>query len=123
MESLLMEPDRLAQVFAVLATDARVRITRLLKEGPLCVNALARRLQITPAAVSQHLRVLRSAGVVTAEKHGYYVHYQLNEETLALWRKETCRLLDPAFGVGEIKERGKICAAIKKKNAVRSRKT
>ena len=109
-----MESDGLAAVFAVLATEARVRIIQLLKGGSLCVNALARSLQISPAAVSQHLRIMRSAGVVNAEKHGYYVHYRLNEELLALWRKETGQLLDPAFGVGDIKEMERICAAIKK---------
>ncbi|MCF8108925.1 MAG: ArsR family transcriptional regulator, partial [Desulfohalobiaceae bacterium] len=39
----------------------------LLKERSLCVNALARDLMITPAAVSQHLRILRDADLVIAE--------------------------------------------------------
>jgi len=50
------------------------------------VNALARALEISPAAVSQHLRVLRNADIVTAEKRGYFVHYKVNETTLAKWK-------------------------------------
>ncbi len=51
--------DQQARIFKVLSTPSRVRIIELLKDRSLCVNALARSLSITPAAVSQHLRVLR----------------------------------------------------------------
>ncbi len=59
----------------------------LLKEKALCVNALAERLHVTPAAVSQHLRLLRDADLVVAEKRGYYVHYRINKKTLLRWKK------------------------------------
>lgn len=85
---------RLAKVFKALSVETRVRIVQLLKERALCVNALARRLGVTPAAVSQHLRILRDVGAVTAEKRGYYVHYRVNEKTLAAWRRLSERLLD-----------------------------
>lgn len=55
----------------------------LLKRRSLCVNALASQLGITPAAVSQHLRILRDADIVKAQKQGFYVHYRLNESNLA----------------------------------------
>jgi len=89
-------PDarKLARIFKALSVDTRVRIVLLLKGGPLCVNALAGRLGVTPAAVSQHLRVLRDADLVRADKRGYYVHYQLNRATLARWSKLINGLLD-----------------------------
>jgi DNA-binding transcriptional ArsR family regulator len=65
----------------------------LLKRHSLCVNALAKSLGITPAAVSQHLRVMRDSGIVTAEKRGYFVHYRINEEELELWREAAEDLL------------------------------
>lgn len=77
----------LARVFKVLSVESRVKIVHLLKSKVLCVNALAKRLNITPAAVSQHLRVLRDAGIVVPEKRGYFVHYRLNEGTLSGWRE------------------------------------
>ncbi len=88
------EPEKLARVFKVLSVETRVRMIDLLKDRSLCVNALARALDITPAAVSQHLRVLRDADVVTADKQGYFVHYRLNETTLAEWKEAMRRLLE-----------------------------
>ena len=83
----MVAPDQLARIFKVLSVDTRVRTVCLPKEGPLCVNALARHLGITAAAASQHLRILRDADLVTADKRGYFVHYRLNEATLAEWSK------------------------------------
>ena len=77
--------EKLARIFKVLSVDTRVRMVEMLKDRSLCVNALANALDITPAAVSQHLRVLRDADVVRAEKRGYYVHYHVKEATLAEW--------------------------------------
>jgi len=91
-------PDNLARVLKVLAVGTRVRIVQLLRERPLCVNALAARLDVTQGAVSQHLRVMRDAGLVIDERRGYHVHYRLNEDTLARWRTDIDALLAP---VGE----------------------
>jgi ArsR family transcriptional regulator len=79
------DPEKLARIFKVLSVDTRVRMIELLKHRQLCVNALARNLDITPAAVSQHLRVLRDSDIVIADKQGYFVHYRVNPETLAEW--------------------------------------
>jgi len=79
--------EKIARMFKVLSVETRVRMIRLLGSRPLCVNALAGQLGITPAAVSQHLRVLRDAGIVSGVKKGFFVHYRLNKETLARWRK------------------------------------
>ncbi len=89
----MSELDKVARIFKVLSVETRVRMIELLKYRSLCVNALARELGITPAAVSQHLRVLRDAEIVTAEKRGYFVHYRVNEVTMAQWKKLACRLL------------------------------
>ena len=80
-------------MFKVLSAPARVRMLALLKERSLCVNALARRIGITDAAVSQHLRILRDADLVIADKRGYFVHYRINEETLARWSESVQSLL------------------------------
>jgi DNA-binding transcriptional ArsR family regulator len=77
----------IARIFKVLSVDTRVRIVGLLKSDVLCVGALADRLDVSPPAVSQHLRVLRDADVVVSEKRGNYVHYRVNEETLARWQR------------------------------------
>jgi DNA-binding transcriptional ArsR family regulator len=48
----------------------------------LCVRTLAHRLQISESAVSQHLQILRKAGLVRGEKRGYWTHYAVNREVL-----------------------------------------
>jgi DNA-binding transcriptional ArsR family regulator len=89
-----LESQELARIFRVLSVDTRVRIIQLLKQNPLCVNALACRLGVTPAAVSQHLHVLREADLVKPEKKGYFVHYAINESKLTEWLEITDNLLD-----------------------------
>ena len=92
----MADARKLARIFKALSAEPRVKIIQLLKGQTLCVNALAGRLGITPAAVSQHLRVLRDAGLVTPEKRGYYVHYALSAEALADWRRLAGGLLTEA---------------------------
>lgn len=81
-----LEPS---EIFKALGVETRIKIVELLKaHGPMGVNSLSERLGITPAAVSQHLRVLRHAGFVTPERQGYWIPYSLDEEAL-----EHCRCL------------------------------
>jgi DNA-binding transcriptional ArsR family regulator len=87
------DSEKQARIFKVLSVGTRVRMIELLKNRSLCVNALARDLEITSAAVSQHLRILRDVDIVIAEKQGYFVHYRVNKETLAEWRKTLGSLL------------------------------
>jgi len=94
------ESRHLAGMLKVLAVETRVRIIRLLKEHPLCVGALSARLDVTQGAVSQHLRVLREAGLVSAEKRGYFVHYRLNEKMLGQWKMRMDTLLEPPTNTG-----------------------
>ena len=79
--------EELAALFGVLADPTRLKLLKLLVQqqeaSALCVNALARRLGVTQSAVSQHLRVLKSEGLVKGERRGYRVHYFINQQTLA----------------------------------------
>ncbi|MBN1844923.1 MAG: winged helix-turn-helix transcriptional regulator, partial [Sedimentisphaerales bacterium] len=68
--------DMLGRRLKVLSVGTRLRIIQLLNGRALCVNALAQRLGVSQSAVSQHLRVLRDAGLVIDEKRGYFVHYR-----------------------------------------------
>ena len=77
----------------LLSVEARVRIIRLLRDHALCVGALSSRLDITQGAVSQHLRILRDSGLVVSDKRGSYVHYRLNEKSLAKWKARIAEFL------------------------------
>lgn len=73
-----------AELFKVLGVDTRVKIIELLKtQGPLGAMEIAKQLEITPAAVSQHLRLLKQYGLVRSERKGYWIPYSINEEALA----------------------------------------
>lgn len=71
------------EMLKALAVETRVKIIELLKaQGPLGPKEIARQLKITPAAVSQHLKILRQSGLVRPERQGYWIPYSLNEEAL-----------------------------------------
>lgn len=89
----MSEAGKIARMFKVLSVETRVQMIELLRDRSLCVNALAKSLGITPAAVSQHLRILRDAEMVIDDKRGYYVHYRLNERTLERFRVTAMQLL------------------------------
>jgi DNA-binding transcriptional ArsR family regulator len=114
---------QLARVLKVLSVGARVRIVQLLKDGPLCVNALASRLNITQGAVSQHLRLMRDAGLVTDQRRGYRVHYRLNQRTLTVWRDAVAHLLGSATRPRRRMKGVKQCAMQRAKAAAANRRT
>jgi len=72
--------DRLRQAsehFALLAGETRLKILALLRHsGELCVCDLATVLEMTPAAVSQHLGRLRAGGLVRARRDGMTTFYR-----------------------------------------------
>jgi len=69
-------------VLKALADETRFNIVELLLQHDFCVRALAKRLGVSEAAVSQHLQILRKAGVVRGEKRGYFTHYRVENEAL-----------------------------------------
>ncbi len=72
-----------AELFKVLGVESRIRIIELLKQkGALGVNEIAEALGITPSAVSQHLKVLKYAGLVRSERKGYWIPYEIAPEAL-----------------------------------------
>jgi len=75
-----LEPS---EMFKALAVETRVKIIDLLKsEGPLGAKKISELLGITPAAVSQHLKILKQAGFVRSERNGYWIPYAIDEEAL-----------------------------------------
>ena len=81
-----------AELFKILSVDKRIEIIELLKKEPMNVNALAAALKITQSAVSQHLRVLKSTGLVQDERQGYWIYYSLKRDTLEKCRQRLNRI-------------------------------
>jgi ArsR family transcriptional regulator len=103
----MSEIEELTELFKALSDPTRLRLVKLLGEcnpgdctGALCVNALAHKLEVTQSAVSQHLRVLRQAGLVRGERRGSFVHYSLNKDGLAKYRAALLDTLGEEFTPG-----------------------
>ena len=100
MEELTTENvEQQAALFAALADPTRLKLVKLLSrqrdQHALCVNALAGRLGVSQSAVSQHLRVLRGAGLVKGQRRGYRVHYFINPDVLEHLRDLVWDALNP----------------------------
>ncbi len=65
-----------------LADEKRFMIIELLLHKRYCVKALATHLGISESAVSQHLKVLKQAGLVIGKKESYFMHYEVNRDIL-----------------------------------------
>lgn len=92
----------MARLFKALSDETRLRLFKLLadqeSEGALCVGALAMGLGVTQSAVSQHLAILRAAGLVIDERRGYFVHYRVNRSRLKEKREQMEAILGREFG-------------------------
>ena len=86
---------QLALLCKALAHPARVQILRLLVKRNACVcGDIVEALPLAQSTVSEHLRVLREAGLITGEIEGPRVCYCVNEKALA----DVARLFGKLFG-------------------------
>lgn len=74
--------ENVDQKLKILGDANRFKIMNLLLGHSLCVGALAQHLGISKPAISQHLQVLRKAGLVKGEKRGYWTHYMVERDIL-----------------------------------------
>ncbi|MFN2467624.1 MAG: ArsR/SmtB family transcription factor [Gaiellaceae bacterium] len=72
-----------AQALRALGDPTRRAILERLKQGPAAVGELARGLPVSRPAVSQHLRVLKAAGLVSERRNGTRHLYSVDPEGLA----------------------------------------
>ncbi len=78
------QPSELSQFYKALGDETRLRLVALLarqKTGKsLCVGRLARELDTSSSNISQHIRILKSLGLLQSRRSGYKVHYFLDQE-------------------------------------------
>lgn len=75
-------------IFKVLADKQRRDILEMLKDGRLSAGEIAERLNVTPAALSYHLKLLKSADLVMEYKEKNFIYYEINTsvlDELILW--------------------------------------
>ncbi len=85
-----------------MADATRLAIIQKLANGPLAVHDLASTLPVSRPAVSQHLRILKDAGLISDRKAGTRRFYQLNPEGVALLRAHFNQVWEKAMSAFQI---------------------
>ena len=68
----------IASTFKALSDGTRREILSLLTRGSMTAGEIGQRFEMTGATISHHLSVLRQAGLISDEKKGKYIYYELN---------------------------------------------
>lgn len=82
----------LIKILGPLSEETRYNLVKLLLNHDYCVSALAKKLNLSKSAVSQHLKVLRNAGIVKGNKRGYFMHYHVDRDVLKYVAQEIIKL-------------------------------
>ncbi|MCK5334485.1 MAG: winged helix-turn-helix transcriptional regulator [Candidatus Aenigmarchaeota archaeon] len=91
---------KMAECFKALGDPTRLMIIKLLAsnmEDKICVVELAKMLDVTQPAASQHIKILRNVGLLEPKKEGYHVYYYINKDVLRAYKKDFNALYDMAF--------------------------
>ena len=70
------------ETFKALSDPTRREILHLLRDGAKTAGEIGRHFSMTGATISHHLAVLREAGLISDEKRGQYIYYELNLSVL-----------------------------------------
>jgi len=95
---LILAVTNVKAVLAIIAEPTRLVLVDALRNGPLTVGELAGRVPVTRSAVSQHLKVLKEAGVVDDHAQGTRRLYRLQAGALGEVRAYIDALWDDALG-------------------------
>lgn len=88
-----LSDDLVAQVAKAIGHPARVRIIQMFEAGgPLMAHEIADACVLAPSTVSEHLRVLRDAGILVATKDGSRIWYCLERPVLQRFSEATTDL-------------------------------
>jgi ArsR family transcriptional regulator, arsenate/arsenite/antimonite-responsive transcriptional repressor len=109
----------MVKVFKAVADPNRIRILKMLQQKKMCVCELSVVLGITQPSVSRHMGLLRNAGLVTDERDGQWILYELCAEKMnqyapavmghiKRWINENPRIQDDAAMLKHL-DRAKLC--------------
>ena len=102
MTAKVQSIDLRAKLFRGFSDPSRLSILEALRDGPLTVTEIVEATGLSQPNASNHLSCLRDCGLLSAEPHGRFVHYQLSDKRVAqLLRLADELLADVAKGVYE----------------------
>ena len=70
----------IVNLFKAMGDETRVKILLLLAKKNICAKGISKHVNISEAAVSQHIKVLKQSNLITGYKDGYYVIYHINKD-------------------------------------------
>ena len=86
--------EQLARIGKAVSAPKRIDLLDILGQGPRTVEALAKLADLSVANASQHLKALRAARLVEAEKKGLFVEYRLADDSVGRYLLSTQTLAD-----------------------------
>ncbi len=95
-----------------MSNSVRVEIIHILRDGPLSVNGLVNRTGRSQPLISRHLGMLREGGIVTAQRQGHDVIYQIANPKIV----SICNLLQEVL-MEEASRRSKLMDAIENESS------
>jgi ArsR family transcriptional regulator len=104
-KTLTLEEQRLARMLKALGNPVRFQIVQILAEKQTCITGeIVEFTTLAQSTVSQHLKVLREAGLISGEVDGPATCYCLNvkgilwlKEKIGAWLPDCCQQAQPAF--------------------------
>ena len=74
--------DMYVRIYRALAHPIRIKIVRMLRDGPQCVCILNENVEFSQSNLSQHLKILKDAGILKTEKDGIRILYSIKDEEI-----------------------------------------
>lgn len=70
------------KIFKALGHPIRYKIVKFLMDAPKCVCKLNEDIEFSQSNLSQHLKILKDAGILKSEKVGLNIHYSISDESV-----------------------------------------
>jgi len=76
------EQELSVKIFKALGHPIRYKIVKFLFDGPKCVCMINEDIEFSQANLSQHLKILKDAGILSSEKVGMNIHYRISSDKI-----------------------------------------
>ena len=81
------------KIYKAHAHPIRIKIVKQLLDGPLCVCVLNKDVEFSQSNLSQHLRILKDAGILKSEKDGLRILYSIKDDEIKNLLKVTEKII------------------------------
>ena len=90
---MMANEDLYVKIYKALAHPIRIKIVKSLLDGPLCVCILNENVEFSQSNLSQHLKILKDAGILKSEKDGLRILYSIKDDEIKNLLKVTEQII------------------------------